>query len=111
MGCTITDWRWIVRMEFVGTLTQFSAVMFSKDRARHGVLKTLTPFECERLAGDKNDVGALISPFHLIVFVARGGPRLPLGARGVVQTCGLIRLAADISGADYTVPVCDSEVE
>ena len=73
--------------------------------------KTLTSFEGERLAGDEDDIGAFVPSFHLIVLVSWGGPRLPLSARRVVQTCSLVSLAANISGANYAVPICDSKIQ
>lgn len=66
-------------------------------------------FECQRFAGDEDDVGGFIAALHLELSFRLAFN--PVCAGGVVQTCRCVCLAADISCHDDGVAVCHGEIE
>lgn len=65
----------------------------------------LTSFKCQRLTRDEHHIGPLVASLHLIILVVIMLPRLPLGARGIVQTSRFVRGAVDVSRANDAVAV------
>lgn len=94
-------------MEFVGTVTQLSVL--SKQPESIFGRRLFTSLESQGLAGDQNDISALVPTIHLILSLTT--LVLPGSTRRIVQTGSLIGLATDIAGADNTMAVGDSEVE
>lgn len=67
----------------------------------------------QRLAGNKDNVGASVTALHGVValFGRRTTLFVPAGARAKEQTGSFIRLAADVASADDALAIGDGKVE
>src|SRR5690349_14640170 len=105
IGWTMTVWLWIVRIELVGTFTQFSVLCVSTSllNARSS---QRTSLKTQGLTSHQNHICPIVAPLHLIVrVIGCRHPRFPQSAGRVVQARCLIRRAADITRADDAVAV------